>query len=92
MKNRILAAILALLMLIPMVLPVFAEEEKKIDYVNANWKSKEERLEAVKDTAMTVTSPDGNMVLYVDKNSGEMIIQNQKSQSPFEVVGVSTPT
>ncbi len=90
MKNRILAAILALLMLIPMVLPVFAEEEKKIDYVNANWKSKEERLEAMKDTAMAVTSPDGNMILYVDKNSGEMIIQNQKTgdivlSNPYDI-------
>ena len=79
MKKRIFAALLAVLMLMPMALSVFADTSstKKIDYEKAVWASKEERVAAMGDPA--ATSPDGNLLLYVDKGSGEMAIKNVKT-------------
>ena len=87
MKNKILAVVLALLMVIPMVLPVFAADGDKIDYVKADWASKEERLAAM---TLYATSEDGNMELYVSEGSGEMAIKNVKTgdivlTNPYDV-------
>ncbi len=78
MKKRILAALLAVLMVFPLAFTVLAAEEKTegpqaIDYVNAEWKSKAERLAKMKVAGI---SPDGNMTLYIDEASGEMGIKN----------------
>ncbi|MBE6673938.1 MAG: hypothetical protein E7596_02400 [Ruminococcaceae bacterium] len=79
MKKRIFAALLAVLMVIPMALTILADapQAKKIDHEKAVWESKEHRVEAMGDPV--ATSPDGNMLLYVDKTSGEMAIKNVKT-------------
>ena len=80
MIKRILAALLAVLMMFPLSLIAFAaeestedEEEKRIDYVKAEWKSKAQRLASMKVAGI---SPNGNMTLYIDEGSGEMAIKN----------------
>ncbi len=79
MKKRIIAALLAVLMLMPMALSVFADTAtaRKIDHEKAVWNSKEHRLSAMGDPV--ATSPDGNLLLYVDRDSGEMGIKNAKT-------------
>ena len=78
MMKRILAALLAVLMMIPLSLVVLAAEEsdedrKRLEYEKVEWKSKAERLAAMKVAGI---SPNGNMTLYIDEDSGEMAIQN----------------
>lgn len=89
MKKRILAAILAVLMMLPMALGIFAagEAAEKIDYVKATWKDKADRLSAMEQIA---ASPDGNMLLYVDRGSGEMGIKNVRTgdiilSNPYDI-------
>ncbi|MBO5312391.1 MAG: hypothetical protein J6B29_00350 [Clostridia bacterium] len=76
MKKRILAAILAVLMVFPLALGVFAsteQEEVKINYLKQDWKTKEARLEVME---LCATSENGKLEMYFDKNSGEMGIKN----------------
>lgn len=91
MKKRILALLLALLTVLPMALSVFAteetEEEEKLDYVKAEWYNNEHRL-SVMD--LYATSPDGNMLLYVDPDSGEMGVKNVQTgdiylSNPYDI-------
>ena len=64
MKKRILAVLLAVLMVLPMTLSVMAaDKEEKLDYVNAIWYNPAHRLTTME---LFATSPDGNMLLYVD--------------------------
>lgn len=77
MKKRILAAILAVVMVLPMTFVTFANTTKKINYVATDWGTKEQRVEAMGDPV--ATSPDGNMLMYVDTGSGEMAIKNVKT-------------
>ena len=91
MKKRILAFLLAMLMVVPMALTLLAaeaeEEEVKIDYTKAAWVNKEQRLSVME---LYGTSPDGNMLLYLDPKSGEMGIKNIKTgdihlTNPYDV-------
>lgn len=79
MKKRILAAILAVLMVLPMAIVTFASADnaRKINYVTTDWGTKEQRVEAMGDPV--ASSPDGNMLMYVDYGSGEMAIKNVKT-------------
>ncbi|MBO4983908.1 MAG: hypothetical protein J6D23_07595 [Clostridia bacterium] len=77
MKKRILAAILAVLMIFPLAIVAFANTARKINYVATDWGTKEDRVNAMGDPV--ATSPDGNMLMYVDRDSGEMAIKNAKT-------------
>ena len=83
MKKRILAAVLAVLMVLPMAVSVFAADARasKVDYVTAEWGSKEKRVEAMGEPV--AQSPDGNMLLYVDDGSGEMAVKNMTTGTVY---------
>ncbi|MBO5261879.1 MAG: hypothetical protein J6B45_02420 [Clostridia bacterium] len=72
MKKRILALVLAALMIVPMALTLFAAEPAQ-NYSKISWKNEIAKLATME---LMGTSPDGNMLLYVDKTSGEMGIKN----------------
>ena len=77
MKKRILAALLAVLMMLPMALTAFGANDTNINYIATDWGDKAKRLEAMGEPV--AKSPDGNMELYLDMNSGEMGIKNLKT-------------
>lgn len=91
MKKRILAAILAVLMLLPFALGVFAAEEstdvKIPDYTKQSYASKAAKLATMEQCG---TSPDGNMIMYYDRYSGEFGIKNLKTgdivlSNPYDI-------
>ena len=71
MKKRILALILTVLMVFPMVLPALAAKGE--DYSKKTWQSAAEKVATME---LMASSPDGNLLLYVDQSSGEMAIKN----------------
>ena len=77
MKKRILAVLLAVLMMLPMALTAFGANDSNINYTATDWGDKAKRLEAMGEPV--AKSPDGNMELYLDMNSGEMGIKNLKT-------------
>ena len=98
MIKRILAALLAVLMIIPMALVVFAEETTeevtRVDYTTAVWKSKAQRLAAMK---LAGISPNGNLMLYIDEGSGEMGVKNVLTgeivlTNPYDIVDSNLPS
>ena len=78
MKKRILAMILAVIMVMPMAISLFAAEQATVtNYTKVEpWKNDAHKLSTM---ALAATSPDGNMLLYMDKASGEMAIKNLKT-------------
>ena len=72
MKKKILALVLAMLMVVPMALTLFAADEKK-NYSKQSWQNETAKLATME---LMGKSPDGNMLLYVDQHSGEMGIKN----------------
>lgn len=73
MKKRILALALAVLMVLPMAFTVLAAEVKTENYAKKTWQSAAAKLATME---LMATSPDNNLLLYVDKTSGEMVIKN----------------
>ena len=71
MKKRILALILTVLMVMPMVLPAFAAGGE--DYSKKTWPGAAEKVASME---LMASSPDSNLLLYVDQSSGEMAIKN----------------
>lgn len=82
MKKRILAVLLAVLMVFPLALTLFAAEETEGTstsnkyYYQLSWKSDAEKLATM---TLKSKSPNGNMLLYMDEKSGEMAIKNLKT-------------
>ena len=81
MKKRILAILLAMLMVLPMTLTLFAEEDGAASsggkyYYQRTWESDAKKLSTMEFKAK---SPNGNMLLYMDEASGEMAIKNVKT-------------
>ena len=74
MKKRILAALLAVLMLLPMM--IGAVSAAKVNHLVDKFKSEEEKLATMEKVA---TSGDKNIELYCDKTSGEIAIKNKQS-------------
>ena len=73
MKKRILALVLAVLMIIPMALSAFAAGGSGVDYSKKTWQSAALKLSTME---LMATSPDNNLLLFVDQSSGEMAIKN----------------
>lgn len=73
MKKRILALVLAVLMVIPMALAAFAAGGSGVDYSKKTWNSAAEKISTME---LMATSPNNNLLLYVDQSSGEMAIKN----------------
>lgn len=78
MKKRILSAILAVLMVFPLALGVFAADGKGIDYIKREWASKDEKLATME---LCGKSENQKLELYVDNESGEMAIVNVETGS-----------
>ena len=73
MKKRILAIILAALMVLPFAFSVFGAELKEYLATDSPWKDDAQKLSSME---LVATSPDRNILLYLDRRSGEMGIKN----------------
>lgn len=73
MKKRILAAFLAVLMIVPMIFAMSIASFAAVDYTLTTWDGAADKLATME---LAGKSPDGNMLLYVDKASGEMGVKN----------------
>jgi len=94
MKKRILAMLLAILMVFPMALTLFAEDGSAGNtsaveqyYYQLSWRSDADKLATM---TLKAKSPNGNMLLYMDEKSGEMAIKNLKTgkiifTNPYDV-------
>ena len=83
MKKRILAALLAVLMILPMMLG--AVSAKSIDHLKDTFESEEAKL-----ATMKLYATKGNMELYCDEKSGEIAVKNKENgqillSNPYDV-------
>ena len=77
MKKRIFAALLAVLMLVPMLAGVVSADVNHLEDTFENEEAKLATMELVS------TSKDGNIELYCDKKSGEIAVKNKKNGQIF---------
>lgn len=74
MKKRILSALLAVLMVLPMMFGIVSAKE--VDHINDKFYSEEEKLATME---LVATSDNGKTELYCDKKSGELAVKNKES-------------
>lgn len=74
MKNRILAALLAVLMLIPMI--IGSVSAAPVDHLTDTFESERAKLETMD---LVATSENGTFKLYCDMKSGELAVENTKN-------------
>lgn len=74
MKNRILAAFLAVIMILPMMLGVVSAKE--VDHYTDTFENEEAKLATME---LASTSKNGKIELYCDKKSGELAVKNTEN-------------
>ena len=84
MKKRILAALLAVLMLIPMLAGVASA---KVNHLKDTFENEEAKLATM---TLMATSQNGKIELYCDKDSGELAVKNKENgqillSNPYDI-------
>ncbi len=77
MKNRILAALLAVLMIIPMMIGIVSAD---VNHLVDTFENEEAKLATMK---LIAASPNGNIELYCDEKSGEIAVKNKENGQIF---------
>ncbi len=85
MKNRILAALFAVLMLIPMM--VGTVSAKKVDHLKDTFVNEQAKLDTME---LMATSENGKFKLYCDTVSGELAVENTQNgeitlSNPYDI-------
>lgn len=77
MKKRILAALLAVLMIIPMMIGIVSAD---VNHLTDKFANEEEKLATM---TLVATSENGKIELYCDEKSGEIAVKNKENGQIF---------